>query len=199
MTYAIIGFGAVGQALAQMFARKGIDVTVATTRLPEAIATQAEKIGSNIVPKSLADALQADTLLLAVPYWAHRDIAKTVADWQGKTIIDVTNAYGVSPEQLYNLPSSVVLASAFAGASVVKGFNHLPAAVLAQDPAVHGGRRVIFLSGDHDHATTRVADLVERLGFAPVKLGKLSQGGTLVQAHGTTWAALIFQDLVKFN
>ena len=199
MTYAIIGFGAVGQALAQMFARKGIDVTVATTRLPEAIATQAEKIGSNIVPKSLADALQADTLLLAVPYWAHRDIAKTVADWQGKTIIDVTNAYGVSPEQLYNLPSSVVLASAFAGASVVKGFNHLPAAVLAQDPAVHGGRRVIFLSGDHDHATTRVADLVEQLGFAPVKLGKLSQGGTLVQAHGTTWAALIFQDLVKFN
>ena len=199
MTYAIIGFGAVGQALARMFARKGIDVTVATTRLPEAIATQAEKIGSNIVPKSLADALQADTLLLAVPYWAHRDIAKTVADWQGKTIIDVTNAYGVSPEQLYNLPSSVVLASAFAGASVVKGFNHLPAAVLAQDPAVHGGRRVIFLSGDHDHATTRVADLVERLGFAPVKLGKLSQGGTLVQAHGTTWAALIFQDLVKFN
>jgi len=199
MTYAIIGFGAVGQALARMFARKGIDVTVATTRLPEAIATQAEKIGSNIVPKSLADALQADTLLLAVPYWAHRDIAKTVADWQGKTIIDVTNAYGVSPEQLYNLPSSVVLASAFAGASVVKGFNHLPAAVLAQDPAVHGGRRVIFLSGDHDQATTRVADLVERLGFAPVKLGKLSQGGTLVQAHGTTWAALIFQDLVKFN
>ena len=199
MTYAIIGFGAVGQALARMFARKGIDVTVATTRLPEAIATQAEKIGSNIVPKSLADALQADTLLLAVPYWAHRDIAKTGADWHGKTIIDVTNAYGVSPEQLYNLPSSVVLASAFAGASVVKGFNHLPAAVLAQDPAVHGGRRVIFLSGDHDQATTRVADLVERLGFAPVKLGKLSQGGTLVQAHGTTWAALIFQDLVKFN
>ena len=37
MTYAIIGFGKIGQALAKAFARKGLDVFVATTRAPKAL------------------------------------------------------------------------------------------------------------------------------------------------------------------
>src|SRR3984893_8762754 len=41
MSYAIVGFGAVGQALARAFARKNIDVTVASRRPPEALAPQA--------------------------------------------------------------------------------------------------------------------------------------------------------------
>jgi len=197
MSYAIIGFGAVGQALAKMFARKGIEVAVATTRPPEAIKSQAEILGSNIVPKTLEDALKADIILLAVPFWAHRDIANAATDWQGKTIIDVTNSYGVSPAELDNFPSSVVVARAFQGAALVKAFNHLSAGVLAQDPAVNGGRRVIFLSSDDEDATAPVAALVEQLGFAPVDLGVLTQGGLLVQARGTTWVPLIFQDLFK--
>jgi phosphoglycerate dehydrogenase-like enzyme len=35
MSYAIIGFGKIGHALAKAFARKGIEVYVATTRDPE--------------------------------------------------------------------------------------------------------------------------------------------------------------------
>ena len=33
MSYAIIGFGKIGQALAKAFARKGIEVSVATTSI----------------------------------------------------------------------------------------------------------------------------------------------------------------------
>ena len=36
MSYAIVGFGAVGQALARAFARKNIKVAVASRRPPEA-------------------------------------------------------------------------------------------------------------------------------------------------------------------
>ena len=43
------------------------------------------------------------------------------------------------------------------------------------------------------------AALVEQLGFAPVKLGKLAEGGLLVQARGKTWGSLIFQDFIKFE
>jgi hypothetical protein len=32
-----------------------------------------------------------------------------------------------------------------------------------------------------------------------VKLGGLSEGGLLVQAHGNSWGRLIFKDLVKFD
>jgi predicted dinucleotide-binding enzyme len=42
-----------------------------------------------------------------------------------------------------------------------------------------------------------VADLAKELGFAPVKLGKLNEGGALVHARGRTWGRLIFQDLFK--
>jgi hypothetical protein len=110
-------------------------------------------------------------------------------------VIDVTNAYGVPPEKLGNLPSSVVISQA--GASLVKAFNHLSAEVLAEDPNVDGGRRVIFLSSDDQRAANKVAKLLERLGFAPVWLGRLTEGGLPVQARGNTWARLIFQDLFK--
>jgi predicted dinucleotide-binding enzyme len=197
MSYAIIGFGPVGQALAQAFARKELDVTVASRRSPERLAPIAKTIGPTVVAKSLQDALQTDLIFLAVPFWGHRDISKAAASWQGKTIIDVTNSYGIAVRDLDNLPSSTVIAKAFTGAKLVKAFNHLPASVLAEDPAVNGGRRVIFLSGDDEGATGSVAALVEQLGYAPVKLGKLTEGGLLVQARETTWAPLIFQDLFK--
>jgi hypothetical protein len=199
MSYAIVGFGAVGQALASMFARKGIEVAVASRRAPEALAARAQAIGPTVVPKTLEDALEADVILLAVPFWQHREVAKAGASWQGKTVIDVTNAYGVPLEELGGLPSSAVIGKALPGARFVKAFNHLAAATLAADPAVRGGRRVIFVSSDDEAAAAPVRALAEQLGFAPVWLGKLAEGGALVQARNKSWAPLIFQDLFKMD
>lgn len=198
-SYAIIGFGNIGQALAKAFARNGIEVSVATTRNPESFASAAAAIGSTIIPATLAEAVRADIIFLAVRYGSHPDVAKALPTWQGKTIIDVTNAYGVPPEELGGQPSSRVVAQAFTGARLVKGFNHLMAAVLEQDPAVHGGRRVVFLASDDDNAAAEIGGLAENLGFSPVQLGGLSEGGLLVQARGKSWGKLIFNDLVKFD
>jgi predicted dinucleotide-binding enzyme len=197
MSYAIVGFGAVGQALAQAFARKNIEVTVASRRPAEALTPQARAIGPTVVARSLRDALAADTIILAVPFGGYREVAKALPSWEGKTIIDATNAFGVPVEELDGLSSSVVIAKAFAGARLVKGFNHLAAATLAADPVVEGGHRVVFLSGDDDDAIAPVAALAEQLGFAPVNLGRLNEGGALVQARGRIWGPLIFQDLFK--
>jgi 8-hydroxy-5-deazaflavin:NADPH oxidoreductase len=197
MSYAIIGFGNIGQALAKAFARSGIEVSVATTRDPESFASAAAAIGPEIIPKKLAEAVKADIVFLAVRYESHRDVAKALPTWKGKTIIDVTNAYGVSPEELGGQPSSKVVAKAFPGARLVKGFNHLPAGTLAADPDVRGGRRVVFLSSDDEGAAALVAALAEQLGFAPVNLGKLEEGGALVHARDKRWGPLIFQDLFK--
>jgi 8-hydroxy-5-deazaflavin:NADPH oxidoreductase len=199
MSYAIIGFGTVGQALARAFARKNIKVSVAGRRPPEALASHAKAIGPTVVPTSLQDALKAEIVLLAIPFGAYQDLAKAAASWQGKIVIDVTNAYGVPPEELGGLPSSVAISKALTGARLVKAFNHLPAQTLAADPDINGGRRVIFLSSDDEKAAAQVAGLIEQLGFAPVPLGKLAEGGLLVQARGSTWAQLIFQDFVKFK
>jgi predicted dinucleotide-binding enzyme len=197
MSYAIIGFGKIGQALARAFARRNIEVAVASRRTPEELAPQARAIGPAVVAKSLRDALDADTILLAVPFGEHREVAKALPSWKGKTIIDATNAFGVLPEELDGLPSSAFVARSFTGAKLVKGFNHLVAATLATDPIVDGGHRVVFLSSDDEDAIAPVADLAKQLGFAPVKLGKLNEGGALVHARGRTWGQLIFQDLFK--
>lgn len=194
MSTAIVGFGKIGQALAHAFARKNIDVTVASRRPPEALAPQAQAIGPTVVAKSLRDALEADTIILAVPFGEHREVAKALPSWQGKTIIDATNGFG---EELDGLLSSAVVAKAFTGARLVKGFNHLIAATLATDPVVEGGHRVVFLSADDEDAIAPVAALAKQLGFAPVKLGKLNEGGALVHARGRVWGQLIFQDLFR--
>ena len=199
MSYAIIGFGKIGHALARAFARKGVEVSVATTRDPESFAADAAAIGPTIIPKTLAEAVKADIVFLAVRFEAHPEVAKALPTWRGKTIIDVTNAYGVPPEELGGHPSSRFIAQAFTGARLVKGFNHLIAATLAQDPVVHGGRRVVFLASDDDAAAAEIGALAENLGYAPLKLGGLSDGGLLVQARGNRWGRLIFQDLIKFD
>jgi predicted dinucleotide-binding enzyme len=199
MSYAIIGFGNIGQALARAFARNGIEVSVATTRDPKSFASAAAAIGSGIVPKTLAEAVKADTIFLAVRFESHAAVAKALPGWQGKTIVDVTNAYGVPPEELGGKPSSKFVAQAFSGARLVKGFNHLAAAKLDQDPALHGGRRVVFLASDDEDAAAEIGELAKKLGFSPIELGGLAEGGLLVQARGKTWGRLIFKDLVKFD
>ena len=199
MSYSIIGFGNIGQALAKAFARNGIEVSVATTRAPESFASAAAAIGPTIIPKRLADAVKADIIFLAVRFASHPEVAMALPTWQGKTIIDVTNAYGVPPEEREGQPSSRFIAQAFSGAKLVKGFNHLIAGTLDQDPAARGGRRVVFLASDDDGAADEIGALAEQLGFAPIKLGGLSEGGLLVQAYEKSWGRLIFKDLVTFD
>ena len=199
MSYAIIGFGSIGQALAKAFARNGIEVSVATTRDPESFASDAAAIGPTILPKTLAEATKADTIFLAVRYEAHPDVAKALPSWEGKIIVDVTNAYGAPVERLVDRSSAKAVERAFTGARVVKGFNHLVAAILAQDPAVKGGKRVVFLASDDDAAAAKVGALAQNLGFSPVQLGGLSEGGLLVQAQGDAWGRLIFKDVINFG
>lgn len=195
MNYAIIGLGKIGTAIAQAFAGKGIEVAVAGRRPLDAFAA---KIGTSLVAQSIEDAVKADVVILAVPFATHRDIGQMAKSWEGKIVIDATNAYDVPPEELGGLPSTAAVAKSFPGAKLVKAFNHLPAGVLAQGTTTpQGGRRVVFVSSDDDAASASVAALVNRLGFAPVELGKIAEGGLLIQARGRTWGHLIFQDLTK--
>jgi len=196
MSYAIIGFGKIGQALAHAFARKNINVTVASRRPPEALEPQAQAIGPTVVARSLQKALEADTIMLAVRFEQHREVAKILPSWKGKTVIDAMNS--LAPlEEMDGLLSSAFAAKAFTGARFVKAFNHLIAATLATNPVIEGRHRVVFLSSDDEDATVPVAALAKQLGFAPVKLGKLDEGGALVHARGRVWGPLIFQDLFK--
>lgn len=193
MTYSIIGSGNVGSALARQFARGGIAVGIANTRGPTSIEALQEELAGYVTALSLQDAVKADVVILAIPFSAHKAVARAAAQWTDKIVVDAMNTYGVPLEELDGKPSSVMVASAFTGASVVKSLNQLPAKLLASDPVEQGGRRVMFLAGDDVRAVTSVAKLVGDLGFAPIPLGTLIGVGTLLDKGG----ALVLQNLIK--
>ena len=195
MNYSIIGSGKVGTALARQFARNGIAVSIANTRGPDTMASIAKELGNTVTPQSLQEALKADVVILAIPFVAHRDIANAVTNWNNRIVIDAMNTYGVPPEELAGRASTDVVASTLAGARVVKTFNQLPAALLAKEPEQDGGRRVMFVWGKDEDASTAVVELVERLGFAPISLGQTAEGGKLLELGGP----LILQNLVKLK
>ena len=195
MTYSIIGSGNVGTALARHFARNGIPVGIANTRGPESIAPLAAELGDKVVPLPLQEALAADVVILAVPFRAHKEVGAALSNWSGKVVVDAMNTYGVSPEELKGRASTEVVSAAFPGAKVVKTLNQLPAKLLAQDPAGSGGHRVMFVSSNDQAAEAAMAKLVADLGFAPILLGKISEGGMLIGMGGP----LILQNLIKVS
>ena len=115
-------------------------------------------------------------------------------EWRGKIVVDATNACHVPPEYLAGRLSSDIVAAALPGAAVVKAFNHLPAAVLARDPSQNGGRRVIFISSNDNAAANEAKVLAEQLGFSPILLGRIDEGGRQLQIDG----GLILHNLVEW-
>ena len=179
MTYAIIGSGAIGTALAAQFARNDIDVLVANSRGPASLADLVGRLGKNIKAASVQEAVKADIVILAVPFGSVPETVRDAAAWNGRIIVDATNAIdfpAFTPKDLGGRLSTDVVADFVPGARVVKAFNTLPAAVLASDPAKDGGHRVVFLSGNDAAAKADVATLIKSVGFAAIDLGKLAEG-----------------------
>jgi 8-hydroxy-5-deazaflavin:NADPH oxidoreductase len=186
MTYAILGSGAIGAALARRFAAAGIDVSIANTKGPESLAGLIGELGSVVKAETATEALRADIVILAIPFDAVPDAVKGVK-WGSRIVVDATNSIDLpafTPRDLKGRPSTQVIADAVPGARVVKAFNTLFAARLGEDPAAAGGRRVLFVSGDDVSAQAAIVDLVERLGFAAIDLGGIAEGGLAQQFGG---------------
>jgi predicted dinucleotide-binding enzyme len=144
-------------------------------------------LGSAIQPAELAEALAADIVILAIPFAAVADTVAGVADWGGRIVIDATNAINFttfSPADLGGRLSSDIVAAQLPGARLVKAFNTLPAAVLASIPDDDGGNRTVFASSNDADAAGAFSALAEKLGYAPIHLGRIADGGRLAQFGG---------------
>lgn len=193
MKYALIGAGNLGLALAGHFAGHHIDLALANSRGAPSLQAAAEALGSAVRAVDLDEALEAEVIVLAIPFIAHPAIGARKVDWQGQVIVDAMNTYGIDPATLKGQPSTAVVARAFPGAKVVKAFNQLPAKVLARDPGETTGRRVVFIAGDDAGANVQVEQLVQGLGFAPLVLGDIASASPLIGMGGP----LILKNLVR--
>lgn len=169
--FSILGSGNIGGALAGNFARAGVEVVVANRASVAAVMEQA---------------LAAEIVILAIPFGAVPAAVRGV-EWKNRIVVDATNAIdfpAFTPTDLGGRLSTHVIAEVVAGARVVKAFNTLPAAVLAEDPKDGNRKRTLFVSGDDDAANKEVAGLAERIGYSAIVLGKISEGGKLQQFGG---------------
>jgi predicted dinucleotide-binding enzyme len=174
----IIGAGRLGQAMARLAVRAGRSVVISNSRGPESLGAVAAEIGA--AAGSKLDAAAAIAVVLAVP-WDRVPAALDGLEWNGNVLIDATNDWPA--DDLDGRTSSEIVAELAGGARVVKAANTLSAEVLASDPQQADGRRVLFISGDHDDAKATVTALFEAAAFAVIDLGDLATGGAMQQIH----------------
>jgi 8-hydroxy-5-deazaflavin:NADPH oxidoreductase len=179
-TVGIIGAGHIGQALARTARRADREVVIANSRGPESLAPVVANLGAGVSAGTVREAAAAGIVAIAVP-WTNIRAAVTGLHWDGRTVIDTTNAWNAD---LGGRTSSEIVADLVPGARLVKAANTLAANDLAADPHEAGGRRVIFLSGDDAAAKAAVVELFDAAGFFPIDLGDLVTGGHMQQLGG---------------
>lgn len=185
MKVGIIGAGAIGTTIAKHLTEAGYNVIISNSRGADTLGEKIKEIRGNTVAGSVQEAAEADVVFLAVR-WEHAQEAISAVNLEGKILVDVTNA-GL-PEFVRAEPgsktSSEVVSQWAKGAKVVKAFNTLYANVLAKNPQVADGNRVIFYSGNDQDSKDVVSGIINTIGFAGIDLGTLHEGGKLQRFPG---------------
>jgi predicted dinucleotide-binding enzyme len=200
MKFGTIGAGVVALAFAREALATGHQVVLSSRRGPASLASKVAELGRGAFAATVEEAAGLDYVLLAVPWPNVEDALRGLPAWNGRVLIDATNPFiEYSPRlvlaDLGGKGASEVIAGLAPGARVVKAFNSIVTARFNEGPIKNGGRRVIFVSGDHPGPTEFVKSVIEGFGFVPVYLGGLVTGGRLQQAGG----ALAGRDLVDFG
>lgn len=194
MSIAIIGAGNVGMALGQALTRRGETVVFGVPE-PQKYAAAVAALGERARLTGTAEAIAgADLVILAVPHAATAGIAQSVADWQGRVLVDATNplAPGLAGLTLGTTTSGAeVLAQQARGARVVKAFNSTGAENMA-DAAYAGGLPMMPVCGDDADARQRVMALTTLIGFEAVDMGPL-MAARYLEPFAMTWIHLAFR------
>jgi predicted dinucleotide-binding enzyme len=152
-----------------------------------------EELGPGARAGNMKEAADQEMVVIAVPWTTLKDALSGLPPWNGRIVVDATNAVivpGFTVPDLGGRTSSEIVADLVPGARVVKGFNTLLAETLGSDPRVSGGQRVVFFSGDDPAAKIGFSGLLADAGFAGIDLGDLATGGRLQQFPGGPLAVI---------
>jgi len=182
MNIGIIGAGHIGGTAARLFVKAGHQVAVSNSRGPASLRGLAAEIGPQAHAMRVDDAARfGSVVFLAVP-WRTPEALPAPDVVSGKIVIDAMNPYGPNGEvlDLGAATSSEEVRKRLPGARLVKAFNtiyyqHL--ATLGNTSLPIEDRHAIFVAGDDAEAKQAVSGLIEEIGFAPVDIGGLVEGG----------------------
>jgi hypothetical protein len=178
MKISVIGSGGIGGTVGTLWAKAGHEILF-SSRNPEKLSSLVAAAGASARTGTIAEATSfADVIFLAVYYWTTDDALAAAGSLNGKIIIDSTNPYSRTDagqiQRVPNVSSALELAQKVPQAKVVKAYNTLPTATLANDHH-RADPYVLFYCGDDADAKAIVAQLIRDSGFAGIDTGKLTQ------------------------
>lgn len=188
MAISIVGAGNVGMALAKAIIAKGEKVVFGVPD-PAKYREVVSRMGAaaSIGPTDVAIAA-GEIVILAVPFAAAMNIARSIPDWQAKILVDATNplAPGLAGLTVGTTTSGAEeIAEAASGARVVKAFNTTGAENMA-DSRYPCGSVFMPVCGDDAEARSHIVALATLIGFDSVDCGDLSVARYL-EPFAMTW------------
>ena len=121
-----------------------------------------------------------DLVVVTIPLKAVTSIPSSLLD--GRLVIDTNNYYPTRDGNIAELDNESIttaeyVARHFAGSTVVKAFNHIPAPEIADHAHAAGtpDRRALMVYGEDAAAVERVQALIDSIGFDAVAGGGLAE------------------------
>jgi len=176
----IIGTGRIGGALARHWVDAGYEVFI-SSRHPDQLQALADELGPRAhVGTPQQAAAFGDVVVVSVPYSATPQIGRDYApELAGKVVLDTGNPFERrdGPMAAEALKTGVGLASAefLHGTRLVRAYNCIPAASLANDANRKPERIAIPIAGDDAGALKIAERLIRDSGFDPVVVGSLKE------------------------
>lgn len=191
MIIGFIGAGNVGRTMGRHFINAGHQIVLSNSREPESLRGLVDELGPRAKADTKEEAVQTDLVILCVNWKRAQEALKGVA-WDGKILVDATNAHVDFPPDISlegvtrsraalaktGRTSSEFVAEWAPGARLVKSISNIPMEWI-DDFSESKPRTVMFTSGDDAEAKRVVMHLLSGAGFAPVDLGSLREGGAL--------------------
>jgi len=176
----IIGTGRIGGALARHWVAAGHEVFV-SSRHPEELRDLVTQLGPRAHAGTPREAAAfGSVILVSVPYGAMPEIGNDLrTELAGKVILDTSNPNehrdGEMAIAAQKKGAGIATADFLHNKRIVRAFNCIPAATLANDANRKPERIAIPIGGDDATAIAVAEQLVRDAGFDPVLVGNLAQ------------------------
>lgn len=194
MNIGFIGAGRIGRALAQKFILGGHHVILSNSRGKESLADLVGNLGPLASAGDVKDAAEADIIIVSVRWDNLQQALKAVPNWKDKIVIDTNNQIlkDGSYVDLKGRTSSEIFSDFVPGAKVIKAFNHLFDFWITSPAKDQTRSRIVFLSGDDKDVKQKFKEILIHIGYSPLDLGGLVEGGKMFQAGEPLAAVNLF-------